>query len=64
MSVVLFFIIFNDKHLFFFKFFIRVWLIYNVVCVSGVQPSESVIHVLISTLFEILFPYRSLLSMK
>jgi len=48
----------------FLKFFIRVWLIYNVVLVSGVQPSESVIHVLISTVFKILFPYGSLQSIE
>ena len=42
----------------FFKIFIGVELIYNVVLVSGIQQSESVTH--ISTLFKILFPYRSL----
>ena len=31
--------------------FIGVWLMYNVVIVSGVQQSESVIHIHISTLF-------------
>ena len=35
----------------FFKIFIGVELIYNVVLVSGVQQSESVIHIHISTLF-------------
>ena len=33
------------------KIFIGVQLIYNVVLVSGVQQSESVIHIHISTLF-------------
>ena len=31
---------------------------YNVVLVSGVQQSESVIHIHISILFQILLPYR------
>ena len=35
----------------FFHVFIGVWLIYNVVLVSGEQQSESVIHRHISTLF-------------
>ena len=43
-------------YFYFLNIFIGVWLIYNVVLVLGVQQSESVIH--ISTLFEILFPYR------
>ena len=33
-------------------------MIYNVVLISGVQQSESVIHIHISILFQILFPYR------
>ena len=44
--------------------FIGVYLICNVVLVSGVQHSESVIQAHISTLFKILFPYRSLQSME
>ena len=39
-------------------FFIGVELIYNVMLVSGVQQSDSVIHTYI--LFQILFPYRLL----
>ena len=35
----------------FFKKIIRVWLIYNVSLVLGIQQSESVIHIHISTLF-------------
>ena len=31
--------------------FIGVWLIYNVVLVSGVQQSDSVIHIHIATVF-------------
>ena len=50
---------------FFFKLiFIGIQLIYNVVLVSAVQQSESVIHIHISTLFKILFPYRSLQSIE
>ena len=44
--------------------FIGVQLIYNVALVSAVQQSESVIHIHISTLFQILFPYRSLQSIE
>ena len=40
------------------KKFIGVYFSYNVVLVSGVQQSDSVIH--ISILFQILFPYRLL----
>ena len=43
---------------FFILFYIGVELIYNVVSVSGVQPSDSVIHIHIFILFQILFPYR------
>ena len=43
-----------------FKFCIGVWLIYNVMFVSGVQQSDSVIHIHISILFQILFSYRLL----
>ena len=35
-------------------------LIYNFVFVSGAQQAESVVWIHISTLFQILFPYRSL----
>ena len=49
---------------FFFKSFIGVQLIYNVVLVLGVQQSESVIHIHISTLFQILFPHRPLQSIE
>ena len=38
--------------------FIRVELICNVVLVSGVRQSDSVKHIHISILFQILFPYR------
>ena len=47
-----------------FLIFIGVYLIYNVVLVSGVQQSESVIHTLKSTLFQILFPYRLLQNIE
>ena len=44
--------------------FIGVQLIYTVVLVSAVQQSESIIHIHISTLFQILFPYISLHSIE
>ena len=52
--------------------FTAVQLIYNAVLVSGVQQSVSVmyqipdiwIHIQISTLFKIIFPYKSLQSIK
>ena len=37
---------------------------FNVVLISGVHQSESVIQIYISTLFKILFPDRSLQSIK
>ena len=40
--------------------FIGAYLIYNVVLVSGVQQSDSVIHIHIFILFQILFPLRLL----
>ena len=48
----------------FFKNFIGIQLIYNVVLVSDVQHSKSVIHVCISTLSQILFPYRPLQNIE
>ena len=39
-------------------------MIYNVVLVSGVQQSDSVIHIHISPLFQILFPYRLLQNIE
>ena len=35
-------------------------MIYNVVLVSGVQQSDSVMHIHVSILFQILFPFRLL----
>ena len=46
--------------LFCFVFYIGVELINSAVSVSGVQPSGSVIHIHVSNLFQILFPFRSL----
>ena len=43
-----------------FSLFFEVQLIYNVVFISGVQQSDSVIQILASTLFWLLFLYRSL----
>ena len=49
----------------FFKLiFFGVQLIYNVVLVSAVQQRESVIHIHMSTLFQIIFQYRSLQSIE
>ena len=45
-------------------FFTGLQLIYNVVLVSAVLQSESVIHIHISTLFQILFPYRPVHNVK
>ena len=39
------------------KFYIGAYLIYNVVLVSGMCHSDSVIYTHISILFQILFPY-------
>ena len=39
-------------------------LIYNVVFISGVQQSDSVMHKHISILFQILFPYRLLQNIE
>ena len=40
--------------------FIELQLIYSVVFIYSLKQSESVVHIHISTLFKILFPYRSL----
>ena len=50
----------NLYFILFFKNFTGVWLIYTVVLVSGVRQGESLVHIHISILFQILFPYRSL----
>ena len=39
-------------------------MINNVVLVSGVQQSDSVLHIHVSILFQILFPYRPLQSIE
>ena len=51
-------------HLSFKKKFIGVEFIYNVVLVSAVQQSDSVIHIHIFILFQILFPYRLLRNIE
>ena len=43
-----------------FLFYIGVQLINNVVLVSGIQQSDSLIHIHVSVLFQILFPFRLL----
>ena len=47
-------------------FYIFYWNMVDLQCwlVSGVKQSESVIHIHISTLFQSLFPYRSLQSIE
>ena len=47
-----------------FLFYIGVELINNVVLVSGIQESDSVIHIHVSLLFQILFPFRLLHNIK
>ena len=48
----------------FFKFYIGTQLINNVVLVLGVQRSDSVIHLHVSILFQILFPFRLLQNIE
>ena len=55
-----FFLLFSPFFKFVFDF--GVYLTYNVVLVSGVQQSDSVIH--ISILFQNLFPYRLLQNIE
>ena len=43
-----------------FLFYVGIQLIYNTVLVSGLQQSDSVIHIHLSILFQILFPFRLL----
>ena len=43
-----------------FLFYIGVQLINNAVLISGVQQSDLVIHICVSILFQILFPFRLL----
>ena len=45
-------------------FYIGVELIDNVVLVSGVQQSDSVIHIHVSILFQIIFPLRLLQNIE
>ena len=58
MSLSLFFVVVFGLFLK-FLFCIGVELIYNTVLVSGIQQSDSVIHIYVSILFQILFPFRS-----
>jgi len=54
----------DNSYFKFFKFYIGVSLINNVVLVSGLQQSDSVIHTHVSIHFQILFPYRLLQNIK
>ena len=47
-----------------FLFYIGIQLIDNIVLVSGVQQSDSVIRIHVSILFQILFPFRLLQSIE
>ena len=47
-----------------FLFYVGVQLINNVLSVSGVQESVSVIHIHVSILFQILFPFRLLQNIE
>ena len=47
-------------YFFIFLFYIEVYLISNVVLVSVVQQSDSAIHVYLSIIFQILFPFMLL----
>ena len=66
LTVLLFFLhffrlLFNSHsrydYLFNFLFYIGVWLINNVMIVSRVQQSDSVIHIHVAHLLQILFPF-------
>ena len=59
---LLLFYLYIFQDIFLFLIFIGIWLIYSIVLVSVSQQHESIIHVHASTLFWILFPYRSLQS--
>ena len=49
----------------FFPIFILYWsIVNNVALVSGVQSSDSVIHIHVSTLLQILFPFRLLQNIE
>ena len=56
----------STNSFFFFNFYfnIGVQLINSVVSVSGIQQSDSVIHIHVSLLFQILFPFRLLQNIE
>ena len=45
-------------------FYIRVQLFYNIVLVSDIQQSGSVVRIHISVLFQIIFPYSLLQNIE
>ena len=47
-----------------FLFYIGVYFIYNFLLASGVQQSDSVIHIHISILFQSIFPFRLLQNVE
>ena len=53
--------IINDSQIaFYILFYCGVQLMNNILLVSGVQQSDSVIHIYVSIVFQILFPFRLL----
>ena len=47
-----------------FLFYIEVYFINNIVIDVGVQQSDSVIHIHVSILFQIIFPFSLLYNIK
>ena len=45
-------------------FYIGVWLMNNVLLISGAQQSDSVLHIHLYILFQVLFPFRLLKSVE
>ena len=56
----------NGLHMFFkkFSFFIGAWFVKSVVLVSGVRQSDSVTHIHVFILFQILFPCNLLQNIE
>ena len=54
----------TDVFIFKFLFYIGVQFISNVVLVSGVQKSDSVVRIHASILFQVLFPFRLLQNIE
>ena len=54
----------SSVYTFYLKLALGVKLVHNVVLVSGVQHSESVIYIHVPLLFQILSPYRLLQNIE